>query len=105
MNKAKIDSLEPQDREVIDNHCTPEWSEKMASGWADGEAAGRQKIIDLGGHTLHKPNDEEMKLWRDAAAPMAEKWKEAAAKTGIDTDAALADLRDTLKKYDSLLGQ
>ena len=46
-----------------------------------------------------------MKLWRDAAAPMADKWKEAAAKTGIDTDAALADLRDTLKKYDSLLGE
>jgi len=103
MNKAKIDSLEPQDREVIDNHCTPEWSEKMAAGWADAEAAGRQKIIDLGGHTLHKPNEEEMKLWRDAAAPMTDKWKEAAAKTGIDTDAALADLRDTLKKYDSLL--
>ncbi|MFZ2099682.1 MAG: TRAP transporter substrate-binding protein [Oricola sp.] len=105
MNKARIDGLAPEDRKVMDDHCTPEWAEKMASGWADAEAAGRQKIIDLGGHELHEPTDDEMKLWRDAAAPMTDKWKADAAKTGIDADAALASLKDSLRKYDSLLSE
>ncbi|MEW5423562.1 TRAP transporter substrate-binding protein [Amorphus sp. 3PC139-8] len=105
MNKDRIDSLSPEDRKVMDEHCTPEWAEKMASGWADAEAAGRQKIIDLGDHVLHKPTPEEMELWHEAAAPTVERWKTGAQKAGIDPDAALSDLKDRLEKYDSLQGQ
>ncbi len=103
MNKDKIDSLAPEDRKVIDDHCTPEWAEKMASGWADFEAAGRQKIIDQGGHTLYKPTADEMKEWRDDTAPLTDEWKQNATKAGIDADKAYDDLIGTLKKYNSLV--
>lgn len=105
MNKATIDGLSSENRKVMDDHCTPEWAEKMASGWADAEAAGRQKIIDMDGHVLHEPVEEEMKLWREAAAPTTEQWKAQASNGEIDADAALASLKEELKKHNSLLEQ
>ena len=102
MNKAKIDGLSAEDRKVIDDHCTPEWAEKMAAGWADHEAAGRQRNID-DGHTLYKPTPDEVQQWKDAAAPLQAEWKKAASAKGIDADAAWNSLIDTLKKYDSVV--
>lgn len=101
MNKDKIDGLEPQDRKVIDDHCTPEWAEKMASKWADAEAAGRQKMIDAGGHTFYKPTPDEVGLWKKATAPLQGEWEAAATKAGIDAKAAWASLGETLKKYNA----
>lgn len=103
MNKARFESMAPKDQKVIADHCTPKWAEKMASGWADFEAAGRQKIIDEGGHTLYKPTPDEVKLWKDAAAPLTDDWKKGASKAGIDANAAYDGLVTTLKKYDSLV--
>ena len=37
MNKDKYDALSPAQRKVIDDHCTPEWAEKIATPWADME--------------------------------------------------------------------
>ena len=101
MNKAKIDSLSPEDRKVMDDHCTPEWSEKMASGWADAEASGRQKIADMEGHVLYAPDAAQLQHWKDTMAPLTDEWKVSAAKAGIDADAAYQSLVDTLKKYNS----
>lgn len=99
MNKAKIDGLSAADRKVIGDHCTPEWAEKMASKWADAEAAGRQKMIDAGGHTLYKPVPEEVGLWKQATASLQGEWEAAATKAGIDAKTAWASLQDALKKY------
>lgn len=103
MNKAKIDGLSPDDRKVIDDHCTSDWAEKMASEWSDAEAAGRQKIIDLGGHTLYKPSAEEVALWKEATMPLNDEWRQTAAAKGIDAEAAWNGLVETLKKYDSYI--
>jgi len=103
MNKGKIDSLSAEDRKVMDDHCTPEWSEKMASGWADAEASGRQKIADMEGHTLYAPDDAQLQMWKDTMAPLTDEWKATAAKAGIDADAAYDSLVETLKKYDSFV--
>ncbi len=101
-NKAVVDGLSPENRKVIDEHCTPEWAEKMATKWADGEASGRQRMID-DGHTLYKPTPEEVRLWIEAAAPLRDEWKEAVTKAGIDADAGWASLEETLKKHDAAI--
>jgi TRAP-type C4-dicarboxylate transport system substrate-binding protein len=44
MNKAKYEALSPAQKKVIDNHCTTEWAEKIATPWADFEANGREKL-------------------------------------------------------------
>ena len=36
--------LSPAQRKVIDDHCTPEWAQKIATPWADMESSGRDKI-------------------------------------------------------------
>ncbi len=103
MNKAKIDALEPQDRKVIDDHCTSDWAEKMASAWADAEAAGRQKMLDAGGHTFYKPTPQEVGLWKEATASLQGAWETAAAKSGIDAKAAWKNLQQALAKHGAAL--
>ncbi|WP_309082964.1 TRAP transporter substrate-binding protein [Chelativorans sp.] len=105
INKAKMDGLSPEDRKVIEDHCTPEWAEKMSSGWADVEAAGRDKIAADPKHTLHKPNAEEAQQWKDAAAPLTEEWKATITKAGMDPEPILNGLVEALKKYDSFAGE
>jgi len=100
MNKAKIDGLSAEDRKVIDDHCTPEWAEKMASGWADAEFAGRQKMVDAG-HTMYKPTAEETQQWKDATSSLQGEWAKAASAKGIDAEAAWKSLEETLVKYDA----
>ncbi len=104
MNKAKIDSLAPEDRKVIMDHCTPEWAEKMSSGWADFEAAGRDKIAAMPDHHVYTPTPEEVQMWKDAAAPLTDEWKKTMSDQGNDGDAILDSLIEKLKKYDSYAG-
>ncbi len=101
MNKDKIDGLSPADRKVMDDHCTPEWAEKVASKWADAEAAGRQKMIDAGGHTMYKPTPDEVGLWKKATGSLQGEWEAAATKAGIDAKAGWASFGELLKKYNA----
>ncbi|MFC7703704.1 TRAP transporter substrate-binding protein [Plastorhodobacter daqingensis] len=104
MNKALVEGMSPEDRAVIDDHCTPEWAERMSAGWADVEAAGRDKIAADPAHTLHRPNEEQMELWHQAAAPLTEEWKQAMAGTGLDADEVLNGLIAALQAHDSYAG-
>ncbi|MCB1462515.1 MAG: TRAP transporter substrate-binding protein [Nitratireductor sp.] len=97
MNKDKLASLSEADRKVMEDHCTPEWSEKMASGWADAEASGRGKIAAMEGHVMYAPNAEQLAVWKQTMQPLVDEWKANAAKTGIDAEAGYADLIETLK--------
>jgi TRAP-type transport system periplasmic protein len=89
---------------VIEDHCTPEWAETMSSGWADVEAAGREKIAADPAHTLHKPDEAQAQAWRDAAAPLTDEWMQIMSDQGRDGEAILQGLIDALKKYDSYAG-
>ena len=99
-NKASYEGLSEEDRKVIDDHCTPEWSGKFSAGWAQNEASGRQKMIDAG-HTLYQPTAEEVQLWRDAAAPLIDQWKKDAAAKGVDADALYQGYVDALAARDA----
>ncbi|MFZ2099681.1 MAG: TRAP transporter substrate-binding protein [Oricola sp.] len=104
INKDKLAGMDEADRKVIEDHCTPEWAEKMSSGWADVEAAGRDKIAADPTHTLYTPSADEKKLWQDAAAPLTDEWKKTISDKGMDPEPILNGLIDELKKYDSYYG-
>ena len=70
INKDVLEGMSDENRQVIEDHCTPEWAERMSAGWADVEAAGRDKIAADPAHTLHKPDEAQEQMWRDAAAPL-----------------------------------
>jgi TRAP-type C4-dicarboxylate transport system substrate-binding protein len=100
-NKDTYNGLAPEDRKVIDDHCTPDWSQKFSTGWADNEYSGRQKMIDSGEHELYKPTDEEVKLWRDAAQPLIDAWKADVTKAGGDPEKIYADFAAALERNNS----
>ncbi len=102
MNKAKYDAMSPAQRTVIDNHCTTEWAEKIASPWADFEHAGHAKLEAMAGHEVYKITPEQTALWRKAAEPLKAKWAGQVKAAGYDPDAIYADLIAELKKHDAL---
>ncbi len=101
INKDKLASLDEADRKAVEDHCTPEWSEKMASGWADAEASGRAKIAAMDGHVMYAPDAEQLATWKETMSPLVDEWKASAAKAGIDADAAYASFIETLKANDA----
>ncbi len=102
MNKAKYEAMSPAQRTVIDNHCTTEWAEKIASPWADFEHAGHAKLEAMPGHEVYKLTPEQVALWRKAAEPLKAKWAAQVKAAGYDPDAVYADLIAELKKHDAL---
>jgi TRAP-type C4-dicarboxylate transport system substrate-binding protein len=102
MNKARYASLSSAQRTVIDNHCTTEWAERIASPWADFEHAGLAKIAAMPGHDVYKITPEQTTLWRKAGEPLKAKWAAQVKAAGYDPDAVYADLIAELKKRGAL---
>jgi len=103
MNQAKYDSMSPGQKKVIDEHCTTEWAEKVASPWADFEAAGRGKMAALPGHEMVKLTPDQVQAWRKAVAPVTEQWAEGAKKAGADPKQVLDSLHQSLVKYNAAM--
>ena len=102
MNKAKYDSMSPAQKKVIDDHCTTEWAEKVATPWADFEYAGRAKMA-AAGHEVYKLTPEQMKAWHDATAPGEAQWAESVKKVGQDPKKVMDSLKADLAKYKAAL--
>ncbi|GAB3647021.1 TRAP transporter substrate-binding protein [Ramlibacter alkalitolerans] len=102
MNKAKYDSLAPGQKRAVDDHCTTEWAERVASPWADFESGGHTKLAQPG-HEIYKLTPEQLKAWRDATAGGEAQWAEAVKKTGQDPKKVMETLRSNLVKYKAAL--
>ncbi|MGX1097052.1 TRAP transporter substrate-binding protein [Amorphus sp. MBR-141] len=101
MNKARYEAMSPEDKKVIDDHCTPDWAEKVASGWANWEDEGREKALASSDHFVDEPTPEEIQAWKDAAAPLLDQWKTDVNGRGYDADAIYKSFNETLEKNDS----
>ncbi|WP_246734646.1 TRAP transporter substrate-binding protein [Chelativorans sp. ZYF759] len=101
MNQASYDNMSESQRQVMDDHCTTEWAERVATGWADEEDAGREKLLSMEGHEGYEPTDEEVALWREAAEPMRERWAAGVRDAGHDPDAVMSGLASELEARDS----
>jgi TRAP-type C4-dicarboxylate transport system substrate-binding protein len=102
MNKAKYDGMSAAQKKVIDDHCTTEWAEKVASPWADFEFGGHAKMA-TGGHEIYKLTPEQLKAWRDATAPGEAAWAESVQKAGQDPKKVMDSLKANLAKYKAAL--
>lgn len=101
-NKSVYEGLSEENRQVIDDHCTPEWSGRFTKGWAENEASGRQKMIESDEHTLYEPTQEEVQMWRDAAAPLLDDWRAEVEAVGADPDEVYDAYIEALKRHDAL---
>jgi len=103
LNKDKMATMSPAQKKIVDEHCTTEWAEKVASVWADFESAGRTKIAATPGHEMTKLTPEQVDAWRKAVAPVTDQWAEGAKKVGADPKQVLDALHNSLDKYKSAL--
>ncbi len=101
MNKAKYEALAPAQKQVIDEHCTAAWAERIASPWADFEAAGHEKLLKEAGHESYALSAEDLAAWRKAAQPLQDEWAAGARKAGIDPDKAFGELKASLAQHDA----
>lgn len=98
MNKDKYNSMSTAQKKVIDDHCTTQWAEKVASPWADFEFGGHAKMA-AAGHEVYKLSPEQLKAWRDATAPGEAQWAESVKKVGQDPKKVMDSLKANLVKY------
>lgn len=103
MNKDKYDGMSAAQKKVIDDHCTTEWAEKVASPWADFEYAGRAKIAAEPGHEIYQLTPEQMKAWHEAVAPVEAQWAESVKKAGQDPKKVMDSLKDELARHKAAL--
>ncbi len=99
LSKNRYDALSPAQKKVIDNHCTTEWAEKVASPWADFEHDGHAKLAAEPGHQVYELAPGQVAAWREAAQPLHKQWADMVRKQGYDPDAAFASLQQSLAKY------
>ena len=97
-NRKSYDKLTAEQKKVIDEYCSPEWSRRLATGWAENEVKGRDELLGQKDRTVHEPSADEVKQWRQAMGPIVEEWKKAAKARGFDADEALTKLREMLMR-------
>ncbi len=103
MNKDKYNGLSVTQKKAVDDHCTTEWAEKVAAPWADFEFGGHAKIGGQAGHEVYKLTPDQLKAWRQAAAPGEVAWGETVRKAGQDPKAVMDGLKASLAKFKSAL--
>ena len=86
--------------------CRPERVFVVGPSEADAQACrdhalanGEEVPLAMAGHTVYTLSPSEIAAWRKAAEPTYKKWADQAAKTGVNADQALNELRASLAKY------
>jgi len=54
------------------------------------------------GQEVYKLTADQTALWKKASEPLVKTWADGVKKTGADPDAALAELKASLAKYNAL---
>jgi TRAP-type C4-dicarboxylate transport system substrate-binding protein len=98
MNPGKYDALSAAQKKVIDDHCTSDWAEKVATPWGEYEDGGRATIKALPGHEVYTLDAAQTAAWKKAAAPLRAQWDNDVKKLGLDPNAVMAELEGDLKK-------
>ena len=97
LNKGFYDKLGAGQKKVMDDNCNNAAAARYGAAWGDFEDAGEGKIEKMGGHTITRLSAPQLDAWRQAVAPMTERWIATADKAGVNGRAVLDDLRSELK--------
>ena len=88
---------------MIDEHCTSEWAEQMATGWADWEDEGRTKMIaDPAPHDLRAHGRGRAGLARCGRSPCSMPGRRTSPPRAAIADAIHAALIEALEANGAL---
>lgn len=96
---ATYNQMSAAQKKVIDEHCTNEWSLKVAGPWADFEHAGVLKLKSDPAHEVYPLTAAQLDEWKKAAEPLQKTWADNVKKAGGDPDAIMKELKDSLAKH------
>jgi TRAP-type C4-dicarboxylate transport system substrate-binding protein len=102
MNKDIYNQMSARQKKAIDDNCNTEAAGRIADPWGKFEDAGVDKVKAEQGHDVYKLTPEQTALWKKASEPLVKAWADGVKKTGVDPEAAMAELRASLAKYNAL---
>jgi TRAP-type C4-dicarboxylate transport system substrate-binding protein len=102
MNKDVYNQMSDRQKKAIDDNCNTEAAGKVGEPWGKFEDAGVDKVKAEEGQEVYKLTADQTALWKKASEPLVKAWADGVKKTGTDPDAALAELKAALAKYDAL---
>ena len=102
MNKDKYNEMSDRQKKAIDDNCNTEAAGRVGEPWGKFEDAGVDKVKAEEGQEVYKLTPEQTALWKKASEPLVKSWADGGKKAGVDPDAALAELRASLSKYNAL---
>jgi TRAP-type transport system periplasmic protein len=98
MNKAKWNSLDAGDREIIDA-INAEWAVKHGEAWDSSDTQGLRDFFQNGNSAVGLDSREAAR-WEAAVAPMIDAYAEKLDQDGMNGTTILNTIRETLKKFD-----
>ncbi len=98
MNKDKYDSLPDDLKKVIDDNSGLDFSVFAGGTQADADVPARQIAVDLGNNIVTL-NEDETKVWQDAAQPIYAEWIADMQTKGIDGQALIDEARSLMDAY------
>lgn len=101
LNLDSYGRLTAEQQQVIDDHCTPEWSDRFSQGWAVYDEGVRQELMADPEHEFYTPTEEEVALWRDAAVATREAALADVTAAGFDAEEVWAELVAAMEANDS----
>jgi TRAP-type C4-dicarboxylate transport system substrate-binding protein len=102
INKDKYNAMSDRQKAAIDKNCSTEMAGVVGEHWGKFEDAGIDKVKAESGHEVYTLTPEQTALWKKAAEPLVKTWSDSVKKSGVDADAAMADLKASLTKYNAL---
>jgi TRAP-type C4-dicarboxylate transport system substrate-binding protein len=102
MNKDTYNAMSDRQKKAIDDNCNTEAAGRVGKPWGDFEDAGVGKVKAEAGQEVYTLTADQTAQWKKASEPLVKTWADGVKKTGVDPDAALAELKDSLAKYKAL---
>ena len=102
INKDKYSQMSERQKKAIDDNCTTEAAGRVGEPWGTFEDAGLDKVKAEAGQEVYQLTVEQTARWKKASEPLIKTWADAVRKAGTDPDAAIAELRASLAKYNAL---
>jgi len=104
INKNTYNQMSDRQKKAIDDNCNTEAAGRVGEPWGKFEDAGIDKIRAEPGHEIYKLTPDQLAQWKKAAEPLVKTWANGvrARAPGVDPDAALAELKASLAKYNAL---
>ena len=99
MNKRSYEKLGEEQKKVIDQHCTVDWSEELSKRWYDSDQKGREALAADPEHTLYKPTDDELNQWKQMTESIRSEWAESVNAKGLDAEEVFRNLQTQLKDH------